>query len=933
MKKRRSFLSFFVRLWPIQFMQSMTARLVGMLIAIILLLSILLGGSSYWLFSHYLDEEGPVKQRAFALAVSSLLQYQMEKIQESVEHIAEDPAVSTYAITFNAEPLLALLHRYSSEYAEISYSTLEGEQPFRIVRGKTSNNIKDVSKTALFIALKEKPNQLYIGAPRFSLESEESVIDIGYRHLDYFDESPGGISVAFPIRHIRTIIDDIPMKSGTEVIVTDVKGNILASKIHVASPNAKIDELLDSKLIAELQDKKEATGSYIFSDVKSLVTVVEVPGFQWKIFLSTPLKIMHAPLQRVIISTLIVFFLALFIGMILIWVTSRKVLEPIKMLTIVAASASDNIDFEQRVEGCFGHELGGLIRTFNKMLDRLQDVFRTLQMSESQLIEAERLAKVGSFRWDIDKNHVELSPQLKSVFGRNPEDIESLLTIIHPDDVEGVKAKIDGVIKRNVRTHGRCRLILRNRANSYIQYNLKLIEDRDTHSKKLVGTFQDITELKNSQSNLEHLVYHDPLTGLPNRMLFNDRLEHALNRAKRERSILAILFLDLDQFKTINDSYGHSVGDEVLKVVANRFKQIVRDEDTLARVGGDEFIFLIERVNDLPHVSLIAEKLFKALRQPIALDPHSFIVNTSIGISLFPENGIDLNTLVKNADAALNRAKEEGRNNYQFYTSEITMQIQRHLRLKNCLYNALDNNELFLYYQLQISAVDGHMIGFEALLRWLHPEEGFISPAEFIPVAESSGLMLPIGLYVIKQACRQRAAWRDAGLPPVRIAINLSGQQINLTDIAGQVRSALEEYTLDPSCLELEVTEGSLLNKEEEIIDKFRELKNLGVSLAIDDFGTGYSSLSYLKRLPVNKLKIDQSFVQGLPDDIDDQAIVDVIIALGHSLNLKVIAEGVETEEQRECLITKNCDELQGYLISRPLSVEQAEELLRNGWN
>ncbi|AHL34622.1 diguanylate cyclase [Pseudomonas brassicacearum] len=433
-----------------------------------------------------------------------------------------------------------------------------------------------------------------------------------------------------------------------------------------------------------------------------------------------------------------------------------------------------------------------------------------------------------------------------------------------------------------------------------------------------------------TEKRIRYMGDHDALTGLPNRTLLEDRLKQAILYAQRYNRLVTVVFLDLDKFKLVNDSLGHSAGDELLKTVAQRMQGCVRRTDTVVRLGGDEFVIvLFDQPSDLDGVTPALHKIQEAILQPIQLGGHTLHVTCSMGLACYPADGSDTDTLLSNADAAMYRAKELGRNSYQFYTSEMNNKVQGKLAMQDGLRNALNHDEFLLLYQPQVDLHSGRIIGVEALIRWQHPELGMVSPIKFIPQAEETGLIVPIGDWVIHAACRQNKAWQDAGWPPITMSVNISARQFIERNLIDRVRHALQEAGLDPMYLELELTESLIMQDLQQAISKMKELQSMGISLSIDDFGTGYSSLAALKTFPIARLKIDQSFVRDLPDNENDKAIATAVISLGHKLNLKVIAEGVETEEQRTFLYENGCDEIQGFLFSKAVSAEEVGLLLR----
>ncbi|GAB4302990.1 MAG: hypothetical protein Kow0096_24870 [Thiohalomonadaceae bacterium] len=555
--------------------------------------------------------------------------------------------------------------------------------------------------------------------------------------------------------------------------------------------------------------------------------------------------------------------------------------------------------------------------------------------TQKMLEDAQRIARIGSWDLDLVANRLHWTPEVFHIFELDPAKVMpsygGFLAAIHPED----RDMVDQAYRDSLRTRRPYKLEHRLRMKDG---RIKYVEEQGettyaTFGKPIhsYGTVQDISErhlthaqLQEKQQHLDRLAHYDSLTGLPNRMLFRARLEQSLLKARRRREQLAVLFIDLDEFKQINDSLGHAVGDLVLQQVARRFLAVVREEDSVARLGGDEFTVILESVPSVESVSQIAQKLIPVTQEPLHIDTRELYVTTSIGISLYPGDGLDAETLLRNADTAMFKAKEQGRNAFHFYTEDMTQKAYDRILMET----NLRNEEFVLYYQPKLSLRTRAVVGMEALIRWQLPEGGMISPGRFIPVAEESGLIIPLGIWMLREALKQTRLWQEQGLLQGRVAVNLSGKQLYQRDLIEVMRNALADTGCDPAWIELEVTEGFVMKNPEQSIQLLGELRAMGFELSIDDFGTGYSSLAYLKQLPIAKLKNDQSFVRDIPHDGDDVAIARAIIALGRSLQLTTIAEGVETVAQRDFMLAEGCDEVQGYLFSHPLPVDKASQFL-----
>lgn len=560
-----------------------------------------------------------------------------------------------------------------------------------------------------------------------------------------------------------------------------------------------------------------------------------------------------------------------------------------------------------------------------------------LRESQVRLDNAQRIAKLGHWEWITDEDLFHWSSEsLKLLNLKNDENTKhkfhGFLDCIHTDDRKAVASALE----RAKSNSGHLQIAFRTIAANEDDIRIVHVEAETSASGHMVGTVQDITERTNAEDQIHKLAYYDLVTGLPNRAHLYDMIKLALGQARHTKSKFALLFLDLDHFKQVNDTLGHNAGDQLLRSVSSRLQDAVRRTDsisrteseagnpseTIARLGGDEFVVLLNNIERVEDAAFAARRICQEISKTFTLEGTEVRVTTTIGISLYPSDGDDADQLLKHADVAMYHAKEQGRNGYQFYSQSIHQLALERFALERDLRKTLERGGFHLEYQPKVAMRDTALTGVEALVRWEHPERGRVNPADFIPLAEETGLIVPLGEWVLRTACEQMTKWMEAGIPPFIMAVNCSAIQLVRTDMASVIKSALDATGLNPAYLEIELTESLLLQNVEEGIAILQALKDLGLHVSIDDFGTGFSSLSYLKRLPVDKLKIDQSFIKDLTTDPGDAAIVTSMITLAHNLDLTVVAEGVETREQLGFLRAERCDEIQGYLISRPLTAD-----------
>ncbi len=567
-------------------------------------------------------------------------------------------------------------------------------------------------------------------------------------------------------------------------------------------------------------------------------------------------------------------------------------------------------------------------------VDSMMKAEEALRKSEERLKRAQEIAHLGSWELDLRTDHLTWSDEVYRIFGLQPQEFKAtygaFLEAVHPDDRAAVDAAYSGSLREGRDTYEIEHRVVRKSNEEVRVVHEKCDHIRDESGKvvRSVGMVHDITERKRMEEEIRHLAHHDALTGLPNRRLFRDITVLELAQARRNRRKLAILFLDLDRFKEINDTLGHDAGDDLLKQTAGLFRETIRASDTVARIGGDEFNIILADIGRPEDVSDIAQKIIRRFRSPFSISGNELNVTTSIGISVYPDDSTEIDTLLRYADIAMYHAKESGRNTFRFYNPAINVRSIERMRLGNMLRRSIEMEELVVYYQPQIDIQNKRMICAEALVRWQHPEQGFLTPDRFLAQAEETGFITEIDEWALKTACTQVRSWIESGLPHVCITVNLSARQFEKPDLVYRISSILKETSMEPGHLNLEVTETTAMSDVDRTASQLRQLREMGAHVSIDDFGTGYSSLNYLKKLPIERLKIDKSFIRDIAHDPDDRAIISAVTSMARKMGIRTVAEGVETEEQLSFLRSTECDEVQGFLFGRPVASREFGELI-----
>jgi diguanylate cyclase (GGDEF)-like protein/PAS domain S-box-containing protein len=739
---------------------------------------------------------------------------------------------------------------------------------------------------------------------------------------------------------IQEALPDFAMLPGvSQVWIIDDSGMVTA-----ANETSKIGDLQtsDSFYIEATKSGKETLRYYQDIEGNNFLAILEPMFLKGKLngWIRLDLSLKESE-NKILKSFFNLFYLAIFlttIAMISTLAISRGIREVLQNLVIKFKRLSEG-NFSEKLEVRSNDELGHVAQSYNILVDQMSSMVHQLeekhQRTEAELKDSEELfralyadANHPVYVFEESLKFVDANPYACEFYGYSLNEFKTmnLYDLAIPDE----KGTQESLFMKLVKEEGYFIKELRQqkRTGEVITVTADIVGIQKAGRRFYVSKITDITERKLAEIRLSHLANYDVLTNLPNRLLFMDRLNQALSQAKRSQKLVGVLFLDIDRFKTINDTLGHPVGDKLLQAIS---KVLVagRETDTVTRLGGDEFTIVLTNISHARDAALVAEKLLSILSvNPFQIAGHEVFITASIGLTLYPFDGEDIETLLKNADIAMYRAKERGRNTYQFYTRDMNNTALERLELETGLRRAIEKEELELHYQPIVDTSSGKIIAAEALIRWNHPTLGRIPPDKFIGLAEETGLIIPIGEWVLETACRQNQEWQQSGLAPIRISVNISVRQFQDPRFVETVKEIIKRSKLDPVFLELEITESSLMHNLEKTRETLHLLSQNGIRFSIDDFGTGYSSLSYLKRFSIDTLKIDRSFIKDIIQDSDDRAITTAVIAMAHSLKLQVVAEGVETREQLECLRGLQCDFLQGYLFCRPVPALEFRTLL-----
>jgi diguanylate cyclase (GGDEF)-like protein/PAS domain S-box-containing protein len=665
----------------------------------------------------------------------------------------------------------------------------------------------------------------------------------------------------------------------------------------------------------KLSENKVNTSVFQYEKTEYIGSVTPIPVMGWSVLVAQPTNLAFGTVTSTMKAVAAAMMLAMIAAWIsALWVSRYATQQVAKFSTHVQAIAAGN--YHATIPRSGTEEIESLARSMHQMANAVLEREDRLRLAASVFDSSAE----GIMITDAQKNIISINPAFTAITGYKPEEVLNKSPSLLASGLQD--RNFYGQAWAEVKRNGFWRGEIWNRRKDGVIYPelLSISEVRGVNHEitHYIGSFFDISEKKQAERRIQFLAHHDALTQLPNRVLLDDRLSQAIAQSHRSQNITAVLFLDLDRFKLINDTLGHNVGDALLVRIAELLKGVLRETETVARLGGDEFVIIIPELPETERAAVVAQKVIEALRLPQIIDGRLLHFTASVGISLYPVDAQDVATLLSHADTAMYAAKDHGGNNFQFFAPDMNQAIQERVAIENDLHLALERGEFMLYYQPQVDCLNGEVTGMEALIRWQHPTRGLVPPLNFISIAEETGLIVPIGEWVLREACQQACRWREAGHTQLCISVNLSARQFQQPDLHDRIESIIRETGINPATLELELTESMLMIDPDGATDLLRKLAALGVKLAIDDFGTGYSSLAYLKRFPVTRLKIDQSFVRDIATDPSDAAIVSAVVAMASSLKLDVIAEGGETLEQLRHLTERGCHHIQGYYFGRP---------------
>ncbi|HEY5673833.1 MAG TPA: EAL domain-containing protein [Malonomonas sp.] len=921
-------------------LKSIRFRFMSTQILSILLTLVLLGAFCLFIFTDFYQGLQREKLEAHARSQAVEAGQIISKLSSDLERIK----LFDFHLTATADPVLQEFRSYSTSFPKIVYLDRSGEVALSFLAGR--NPVAGLPQGAhqAYQQALEQPNSVLVTIADLDPDFNAPVLVFTQARTGKKNgKLQGVLQATVPLSEFTRRFSDRYVQHVIKLVLIDSQGQLLLhpqSRLlrPVFSASGQLQEIA-------AQQGLDAVGfsQGLIDGESSYYAFAAVPGTEWTALAILQQSYFKQLLNRLIVYCLLLGLFGLLLGVLLAHYMARTILENIQRIKLQTQNLAEG-KLDQRLQLQSGDELEDLATAVNSLTERL---LQTSQMRDSLNLMLrtviDPLVVTDSTGWILKTN-----PAAEALFGVAEAELvgRNLSSLFVATSAFATAEELQQHFSQGDFNNYETEVCVDGDLAIPVLFSCALSDPIDPE-RFSVSVFKDISEQKRAEQKITRLAYYDALTGLPNRILLRNRLEKTLMMAEREFRDgfhFGLMFLDLDHFKLVNDTLGHSVGDQLLQAAAERLRDCLRRSDTigrpegddlaadeqeqlLARLGGDEFIVLLPKLRSTEDAAFVARRLIKDMSRPFVLGSHEMVTPASIGIALYPEDGRDADTLLRHADIAMYHAKQQGRNSFHFYSEEMNRSARERLFLENHLRSDIEHQRGFrLVYQPKVDMQTGQVCGMEALVRWEQDELGTISPVRFIPIAEETGLIVPLGRWILHTSCAQLKSWQDSGAPPMKIAVNLSGRQLQQPDLLPMIAEVLHETGLEPECLELELTESMLMETVENTIQLLQQLKDLGVTLAIDDFGTGYSSLSYLTRFPIDTLKIDRSFVRDLEADRNDATIVEAIVAMAHSLGLQVVAEGVESEFQQQFLKYRGCDQYQGFLFSKPVYAEEFEE-------
>lgn len=914
---------------------SFVHRLLLIQISAILIVASLVGFVSYQLTEYEITLKQKDSLAAYAATVATIIHDDLQKRTQSFQQLMADKAVDKYHTSYNELALLRAFETYSTHFEKLTFANERGLEEVVFARNGEDLERADLSSSPLFINAASHPNRVFVIGTNNNTDLTHSAnIQLGGFVVNYFGEKIGFVSADLSASELGNALAQHKPPNGMRITISEQNGLILYSS-HPLPLSKRVTANFLNYTPAHGTGNLAVTRTDFFDCVDCYVSHHVVPDYGWHVHVSLPHDILISPLHRLRINfmTTAIFISSILFALSFLYI--RHVTKPITALTKTAEDIARSGNIEHDITWKSNDELGVLAQTFNTMLERIRQNhtnLRAAQQHTERIIESMADAVIVT---DSHGNITKSNRAASDLLGYEPEEFigRRALSCLASDQEQTLHAITDTLVSDgNMRAIDTV-LIAKDKRRVPVSISGALLYETGSLSSGMVFVAKDITTLKQAQAHLNYLANHDNLTGLPNRLLLEDRLQQALARINWRNSHVAVMFLDLDRFKNVNDTLGHGAGDHLLKVVASRLKHNVREGDTVARLGGDEFVIILNDIAMIEDIESIARKVISALRETIELEGNPYTATTSIGISYAPAHGTDSASLLKHADTAMYQAKRAGRNTYQIYDPSMHLDAQSAFHIEVAMHQALEMEQYRVYFQPVVQVFTHRIVGVEALLRWQRPDGTLVLPSEFLPIAEDTGLILPIGRWVLEHACRQVKAWHDLGHADLSLAVNISDRQFRDPDITSQIETIMLNTGFPARSLNLELTEGILMQDIDQASKTLAAFKQLGTTISVDDFGTGYSSLAHLKRFSLDVLKVDRSFISGLPDSPHDTALTEAIIGLARTLKLGIIAEGVENEEQVAFLEQTGADMLQGYLFGKALPAAEMEQLLARQLN